>query len=224
MRLRDLEMIEHRDAIAHHVLVAVSIGRCRNVGRGIAARRIGDGAVALAEFAQLRLPAAVVGCKLMHEQNGRTLPHFFVIELHVVGCDGVRHETSGRSGGGTLYADRHRPEATTNCQTQNGRRLAGRDIDAVCRAQPGWRAAQPKSMRRRQAVCRRPISRCAVVLASARLAAAQVRYSKSATRDTSGWWPNSRAKGPALPLSFSPEIACATFPAWPNAITRPDMV
>ena len=63
--------------------------------------------------------------------------------------------------------------------TQNGRRKAGRIRDKRAKSSSGWRAAQPVSMRRRQAVWRRPSRRCAAVFASARLAAAQVRYSRS---------------------------------------------
>src|SRR5450755_3728119 len=91
VRSVDLEMIEHGDGVAHHVQVAVGVARGRHVGRRITAKGISDAAVALAEFAQLRLPAAVIAGEFVHEQNRRALPYFFVIEPHVVGCGGVRH-------------------------------------------------------------------------------------------------------------------------------------
>ena len=67
MRSVDFKMIEQGDGVTHHVLVAVGRRIARHVGRRIAARRVGDAAVALAEFAHLRLPAAVVGREFMHE-------------------------------------------------------------------------------------------------------------------------------------------------------------
>jgi hypothetical protein len=91
MRLVDLEMIEHGDAIAHHMLVGVGIAVGRRVRRRIATRGIGDAAIALAEFAHLLLPAAVIAGEFMHEQNRRALTDLFVIETDFVGCDCVRH-------------------------------------------------------------------------------------------------------------------------------------
>ena len=41
----------------------------RHVGRRIAARAEGDGAVALAKMAQLRFPAAVIAGEFMHEDE-----------------------------------------------------------------------------------------------------------------------------------------------------------
>src|ERR1700690_2477967 len=103
-------MIEHRDGIAHHMAIAVGVGRWWRVGRRIAARGIGDATVTLAEFAQLRLPAAMVAGEFMHEQDRRPLPHLFVKEPHIVVCERVRHGPI-RSGGGTLYGYRDGPEA-----------------------------------------------------------------------------------------------------------------
>jgi len=85
MRLFDLEMIKDRDCVAHDMLVTVGGRIGRHVGRLVAACRVGDAAVALAKFAQLRLPAAVIARKFMHEQNRRAPTHLFEIELHFVG-------------------------------------------------------------------------------------------------------------------------------------------
>ena len=106
MRTFYFEMIEHGDGVAHHVLVAVGVARRRHVGRRIAARGIGDAAVALAEFAELRLPAAMVAGEFVHEQDRRALPRFFVMEPHIVGCERVRHGWPVPvQAGGTLYGD-----------------------------------------------------------------------------------------------------------------------
>lgn len=85
MRLFDLEMIKDRDRVAHDMLVTVGGRIGRHVGRLVAARRVGDAAVALAKFAQLRLPAAVISRKFMHEQDRRTPTHLFIIEPNLVG-------------------------------------------------------------------------------------------------------------------------------------------
>lgn len=95
VRAIELEVVEHGDAIAHPMQIGIGIGVIRHVGRRIAARRISDAAAALAEFAHLRLPAAVVAGKFVHEHDGRALPDFLVVKAHVVGRDGVRH--AGRS-------------------------------------------------------------------------------------------------------------------------------
>jgi hypothetical protein len=103
VRLVDRKMIEHGDRIAHHVLVAVGGRIGWHVGRHIAARRIGDAAVALAELAHLRLPAAIVGGEFVHEQDRHALPGFLVVELHIVATDRVRHGRHPFSRSGTLY-------------------------------------------------------------------------------------------------------------------------
>ena len=177
MRGIDLEVIEHRHRVAHDVVVAVDIRVCRHIGRRVAARRIGDAAVALAELAHLRLPAAVVGGEFVHEQNGRALPDLLVIKPHFIGGDRVWHEM--RSGYCFIRSCRAQKQNSRQC-----RRPPHRTFSAI--VQLGWRAAQPASMRRRQAVWRSPSKRRAAILASARLAAAQVRYSRSLTRGTSG--------------------------------------
>src|SRR6185312_552891 len=173
--------------------------------------------VALAELAQLRLPAAMVGGELVHEQDRRTLPDLLVIELHLVGRRRVGHgEALANVGLRATLAEAPAPK-------QNGRRcgrpsLSGDEFGQLARA------AQPMSMRRRHAVWRKPSRRCAVVRASARVEAAQVRYSRSETREAGGCRRKSRAKAPAPPLSLSSVRALATLAACPKATTRPVMV
>jgi hypothetical protein len=91
MRALDSKMVECGDAIAHHMQIGIGLRIGRHVGRRIAARGISDAAMALAEFAHLRLPAAMVGSEFVHEQDRRARSGFLVIQLHVVGRRCVRH-------------------------------------------------------------------------------------------------------------------------------------
>src|SRR3974390_953395 len=93
----NLEVIEHSDTIAHNVLVAVGPPVGRYVRRQVTTRGIGDATIALAEFTQLWLPAAMVASEFVQEQERRALPHLFVIEPHVVRRDSVRHSRLLRS-------------------------------------------------------------------------------------------------------------------------------
>ena len=94
MRLVDLQMIQHRDHVVAEFLVAVGVGRRRHVGRRIAARRIGDAAIAPREVAHLRLPGAPVAGELVHEQERRAAARLLVVQAHIVAGGGERH---GRS-------------------------------------------------------------------------------------------------------------------------------
>ena len=91
MRLGNLQMIEHRDRVGVEMLVGVAVGRRRHVRGRIAARGIGDAAMAAREVAHLRLPIGVVGREFVHEENGRSAAHLFEIEADIVARDGMRH-------------------------------------------------------------------------------------------------------------------------------------
>src|SRR5262249_48881059 len=91
MRLRNFQMIEDCDSVAHDVLVTVGARISRHIGGFVPARGVGDAAIAFAEFAELRLPAAMVAGKLVHEQYRRAASNFLVIEADLVWCDGIRH-------------------------------------------------------------------------------------------------------------------------------------
>src|SRR5215471_6393647 len=80
VRAVDLQVIEHGDRVSHDVHVGVSRWVARHVGRSVAARRVGDAAIAPAELAQLRFPAAMVAGELVYEQNRRALTDLLVIE------------------------------------------------------------------------------------------------------------------------------------------------
>src|ERR1700745_2298529 len=84
-------MIEDCDSVAHDVPVAVGACTTRHIGCCVPAGGVGDAAIAFAEFAELRLPAAMVAGKLMHEQYRRAASNFFVMEINFVRCDGIRH-------------------------------------------------------------------------------------------------------------------------------------
>ena len=84
-------MIEHRDRIGVEVLVGVAVRRGRHVRRRIAARGIGDAAMAAREVAHLRLPIGVVGREFVHEKDRRSAAHLFIIKADIVACDGMRH-------------------------------------------------------------------------------------------------------------------------------------
>ena len=74
MRLCDSEMIEHRERVGIEVLVGVDFGGGRHVGWRVAARGIGDAAVAAREVTHLRLPIGVVGRELMQEDDRGSAP------------------------------------------------------------------------------------------------------------------------------------------------------
>ena len=90
MRALDLEMIEHRERVGVEMFVAVDLAR-RNVRWRVAARGIGDAAVAAREVTHLRLPIGVVGRELVQKNNWRSLTRFFEIDADVVPGRGVGH-------------------------------------------------------------------------------------------------------------------------------------
>ena len=91
MRLGDLEMIEHGERVGVEMLVGVGFGRRRHIGRRIAARGIGDAAVAAREIAHLRLPIGVVGREFVQENDRRSAAGFLEIEPDIVAGDGIGH-------------------------------------------------------------------------------------------------------------------------------------
>jgi len=90
MRVFDSEMIKHRKRIVPEVLVGESV-RSGDLGRRIASRRIGDAAVTAREVTHLRLPARVIGCELVQEQDWRTSSGFFIVETRGIPRSSVRH-------------------------------------------------------------------------------------------------------------------------------------
>ena len=91
MRLLDPEMIEHGERIAVEVLVGVDFVRSGDIGGRVAARGLGDAAVAAREVTHLRLPIGVVGREFMQKENRRAAACFLIIEPDIVACDGIGH-------------------------------------------------------------------------------------------------------------------------------------
>src|SRR5262249_21393460 len=107
MRLLNFKMVEYRNGVAHDMLVTVDVRINRYIGRFVSACGIDDAAMALAKFAQLRLPAAMVAGELVHEQYRRALSNFFVMELNFVWRYRVRHCKSTLLLSFNIHRDRH---------------------------------------------------------------------------------------------------------------------
>ena len=91
MRLCDFEMIEHGERVGVEMPVAVDLGRRRHVRRRVAARGIGDAAVAAREVTHLRLPIGVVGGEFVQEDDRRPAAGLLEIEPDIVAGDGIGH-------------------------------------------------------------------------------------------------------------------------------------
>ena len=84
MRLVDLQRIQHRADVVAGARLRIHGHVLRHVGGRPAARIEGDASVAPREIAHLRLPAAVVAGKLVHEHDRHAAAGFLVVELHAV--------------------------------------------------------------------------------------------------------------------------------------------
>src|SRR6185295_1886812 len=82
--LVDPERIEHGTDIVARARLRISLEVLRHVGRRIAARVVGDAAVASREVTQLGLPAAVVAAELMNEHDRRAGAGLLVVKLDAV--------------------------------------------------------------------------------------------------------------------------------------------
>jgi hypothetical protein len=80
MRAPNAEMIEYRGRIVGLLRLAIGGGIVGHVGGRIAARVIGDAAVAAGEMPHLRLPAAVIAGELVREDHRGAGPGLLVIE------------------------------------------------------------------------------------------------------------------------------------------------
>jgi hypothetical protein len=83
-------MIEHGERVGVEVSVGVDFA-IRHVRRRVAARRVGDAAVAAREVSHLRLPIGVVGREFVQKKYRRSLARFFEIDADVVPGRGVGH-------------------------------------------------------------------------------------------------------------------------------------
>ena len=69
MRLVDLELVEHVYRVIDRAPLRIFLDRIRNLRWRIAARIVGDAAVAAGEIADLKLPGAIVAGEFMDEQD-----------------------------------------------------------------------------------------------------------------------------------------------------------
>ena len=91
MRLVDLKRVEHGADVVARAFLRIALAVFGHVGGRIAARVIGDAAVALAEIAHLCLIGAQVGGEFVHQDDRNSAADLFVIKLDpVVGCQ-MRH-------------------------------------------------------------------------------------------------------------------------------------
>jgi hypothetical protein len=94
VRLVDIEPVEHGQHAGALMLEAVIFGARRHVRRRIAARVVGDAAIAPRKIAQLRFPAAVLAHELVHEQDRRSLAGLLVVQPDSVACGDMGHVAS----------------------------------------------------------------------------------------------------------------------------------
>ncbi len=85
------QRIEHAADVVARARLRVALDILGHVGGRIAARVVGDAAVAAREVAQLRLPAAVVAGELVHEHDRRAAAGLLVVELDAVVGGKLRH-------------------------------------------------------------------------------------------------------------------------------------
>src|SRR6185312_3237438 len=90
-RLVDLERVEHRADVVACALLRIALAVLGHVGWRIAARVIGDAAVALAEIPHLQFVRAPVAGEFVDEDDRDAAADFLVKQLNpVVGCQ-MRH-------------------------------------------------------------------------------------------------------------------------------------
>lgn len=93
MGARHAEVIQHGDGVLHRPLLRVGGRGGRYIRRRIAARVIGDAAIAAAEVAHLRFPASGIASKLMNEKNRDAASGRFAEELHPIIGDRIGHRS-----------------------------------------------------------------------------------------------------------------------------------
>jgi hypothetical protein len=89
--LVDPEPVEHGNGIGGGQRLRIGVDARGHIRRRIAARGIGDAAMAAAEIANLRFPARVVAAEFMDEEDRRACTGLFHIELHAVAGGDHRH-------------------------------------------------------------------------------------------------------------------------------------
>src|SRR5438270_12398513 len=84
MSLNDRVSVEHRADIVARPVLRISLAILGHAGRRIAAGIECDTAIAPGKVAKLRLPAAMVACKFVHEYDRSAGPRLFEIKLNPV--------------------------------------------------------------------------------------------------------------------------------------------
>ncbi len=84
MSLADREPVEHGTDVVARLVLGISLAILGDVGGRIAACIEGDTAIAAGKVAQLRLPAAMVTGKLVHEDDRRPATGLLEIKLHPI--------------------------------------------------------------------------------------------------------------------------------------------
>ena len=162
--LVDLERVEHGADVVAGARLRVLRDVVRHVGGRIAARVVGDAAVAPAEMAKLRLPGAHVACKFVHEQDRRAGSDLVVIKLHAVVGGEMGHGQSPVGGSRSVHA---------------GRRARLTQIaDPAGKFTPGRIPKPGRSVARRLNVARRPRPRAVDWSAAASPPSAAARSAK----------------------------------------------
>ena len=91
VRLVDLQAVEHAADVVAGARLGIAGRVLRHLGGRPASRIEGDATVAPREIAHLRLPAAIVACELVHEDDRRAAAGLLVIELDAVVGGKVGH-------------------------------------------------------------------------------------------------------------------------------------
>src|SRR5258708_4334449 len=84
MRLLDTKMIEHHENVVGGAVLTIGRRILRHVRRRIAARGIGNGAVAPAKMLKLLFPAAMIAGEFMDEDDRRAAAGFLVVQPYAV--------------------------------------------------------------------------------------------------------------------------------------------
>jgi hypothetical protein len=79
MRVLDTKMIEHHQNVVGRAVLAIARRILRHVRRRIAARGIGDGAVAPAKMLKPLFPAAMIAGEFVDEDDRRASAGFLIV-------------------------------------------------------------------------------------------------------------------------------------------------
>ena len=87
----DLQCVQHREDVVSRALLRVALHALGHVRGRVAARVVGDAAVAARKVGELRIPAAQVPGELVHEHDRRASARLLVVQFHAVVGGDVGH-------------------------------------------------------------------------------------------------------------------------------------